>query len=305
VIRQLSLPGQIVVYVVPTKENHAKPAWREMTGYLSRFDNIRMVGGNRLSVYNDELRSEMHFISAERATAVRGSAANLLIFDEAAFIDEIVYNTATPLVRTTNGMVYCISTVNPDTPKNRFYYRLVDAEISTHSPDSNMWAKRINLFQNPFISESDKQDIIKQESHLSSFDAEWMANFAESNSFNLKNFWIIDGSPEEIRVLSRYPTFWRAEAFEAEMDYYERYVISYDGAKRKDKPGMTVVGINKRAITLDEHKSQRSKVFADVICSAYIEAADYFEHVDYVVDIWKLLQRQKKPVEIVIDYGGA
>ena len=151
-----------------------------------------MVGGNRMSVYNDELRSEMHFISAERATAVRGSAANLLIFDEAAFIDEQVYNTATPLVRTTNGMVYCISTVNPETPKNRFYYNLVEAEISMNSPDTNMYGKRVNLFENPFISEADKKDIVAKESHKASFDSEWMANFADSGSFNLKNFWIID-----------------------------------------------------------------------------------------------------------------
>lgn len=42
-IRQMSLPGQIVIYIVPTKENHAKPAWRDMELYFKRFENIRMV----------------------------------------------------------------------------------------------------------------------------------------------------------------------------------------------------------------------------------------------------------------------
>jgi hypothetical protein len=53
-----------------------------------------------------------------------------LIFDEASFIDEEVYETAVPLVRTTRGMVYGISTVNPKTPKNWFYYKLIDAEVN-------------------------------------------------------------------------------------------------------------------------------------------------------------------------------
>ena len=145
-----------------------------------------------MSVYNDDMKSELHFISAERASAVRGNAANLLIFDEAAFIDERVYATSTPLVRTTKGMVYCISTVNPDTPKNYFYYNLVSAEISMHKEDSNMYGRRVDLFQNPFISDEDKKDIVEKESHLPSFDAERMANFAESSTFNMKNFWVFD-----------------------------------------------------------------------------------------------------------------
>lgn len=304
-IRQMSIPGQIVIYIVPTKENHAKPAWRDMELYFKRFENIRMVGGNRLSVYNDDMKSELHFISAEKANAVRGNAANLLIFDEAAFISERVYDTATPLIRTTKGMVYCISTVNPDTPKNYFYYNLVEAEVDMHQPDSQLYAKRVDLLQNPFISETDKKDIVARESHKPTFDAEWMANFADVNEFNMKNFWVVDWAPKEVKILSKYPTYWRDEVFDAESNYYERYIISYDWAKRKDKPGISVIGVARKPITKEELKAQKSIAFADIVCSAYIEAGDYFEHVDYCYDIHKMLKLQGKPIDIIIDYGGA
>lgn len=46
-------------------------------------------------------------------------------------------------------------------------------------------------------------------------------------------------------------------------------------------------------------------VQADIICAEYIEAGDYFDHVDYIVDLWKLLKKQGKEVDILLDYGGA
>lgn len=199
-------------------------------------------------------------------------------------------------------MVYCISTVNPDTPKNWFYYQLVDSEIMMSDPNSNQYARRVPLSENPFISDEDKADIIRKESHLPSFDAEWMANFADSGSFNLKNFWVIDGSPKEIRILGMYPTYWREEAFDASMNYYDRYVISYDGAKRKDRPGLTVHGVCSRLITKKEQIEQKSVVYSDIIMATYIDAPDYFDHVDYVIDIRKMLKKQGKEVDVVIDY---
>lgn len=213
--RQLMLPGQSVIYVVPTLKNHAKPAWEDMKKYFEKFEDIKMREAD-LYIVNEETKSTLRFVTAERATAVRGAAANLLIFDEASFMDEEIYITATPLVRTTGGMVYCISTVNPDTPKNWFYYNLVDAEIMMNDPESNLYARRVPLTENPFISDADKADIIARESarNPERFEAEWMANFADSGSFNLKNFWIIDGSPKQVKVMSRYGIDFREETFD-------------------------------------------------------------------------------------------
>ncbi len=121
----------------------------------------------------------------------------------------------------------------------------------------------------------------------------------------MKNFWIIDWNPKEVKVSWRYPTFWRDETFDAEANYYERYIISYDWAKRKDKPGIVVIGIAKKPVTKDDVKNLKAIASADVLMSAYIEAWDYFEHVDYCYDIHKLLTKQGKKVDIVIDYGWA
>lgn len=151
------------------------------------------------SIINTATKSEMYFITAERGDSVRGNAANLLIVDEAAFIDEDIYTTAEALVRTTRGMVYGISTVNPETPKNWFYYNLIDAEIEGYDPNSNKYARRITLQQNPFIPDDEKESIMKDGMrNPSKFNCEYMVSFADKDSFDLSKFWIIDEDPAEL-----------------------------------------------------------------------------------------------------------
>jgi len=155
------LPLQVVIYIVPTLKNHAKPAWRAMSHYFAGFPDFKM-NKNDMSILNTVTKSELYFITAERNDSVRGAAANLLIIDEAAFVDEEIYDTASPLIRTTNGMLYCISTVNPETPKNWFYYNLLDAEIDGYKNDSPKYARRVPLPENPFIPDKEKAIIIKE-----------------------------------------------------------------------------------------------------------------------------------------------
>lgn len=71
-----------------------------MKRYFEKFEDIHMRDAD-LYIYNTETKSTLRFVTAERSSAIRGAAANLLIFDEASFIDERVYTTATPLIRTT------------------------------------------------------------------------------------------------------------------------------------------------------------------------------------------------------------
>lgn len=132
---------------------------------------------------------------------MRGNAANLLIIDEAAFVDENIYDTAEALIRTTKGMVYCISTVNPETPKNWFYYKLVDAEIRQLDPASDRFARRVLLTENPFIPDDEKADIIRDgKRNPDKFNAEYMASFMDKDSFNVSNFWNIDEMPVQMMI---------------------------------------------------------------------------------------------------------
>jgi hypothetical protein len=73
-----------------------------------------------------------------------------------------MYETAVPLVRTTKGIVYVISTVNPDTPKNWFYYKLIEAEVQMYDADAHQMARRVTLPDNPFIDEKEKENIIRE-----------------------------------------------------------------------------------------------------------------------------------------------
>ena len=91
--------------------------------------------------------------------------------------------------------------------------------------------------------------------------------------------------------------------FDKDLSYYDRFVISYDGAKRYDKPGLIILGVSTKIITKKEEKEQVGKAFADIVSSMYIEAGDYYDQVYYVLEIAKMLKKETfKPVEVIIDY---
>lgn len=288
--RQIMLPDQNVIYVVPTLKNHAAPAWKDLEVYFRDFSEIKMDKNNYV-VTNTRTNSTIRFVTAERKDAVRWAAANLLICDEMAFVNEQVFESASALVATTNGMVYGISTVNPDVPKNHFYYSLLQAEIEMMSEDSEYYGRRVTLDQNPFIPEKEKERIRSKAKNIDFFNAEWMCVFMDKDSFNLQNFWIMDEKPVELLIDGRWKTYWRADALERTMkSYYTKYIISHDGAKRKDKPGITVYGIRNGEM--------------QTVMAAYAEGFEYYDQVDLICDIAKMLWWIDK-VDIVIDYGGA
>ena len=194
------LPMQTVIYIVPTLKNHARPARRALKHYFGDCKEFQFNKSD-FSIINTVTKSEMYFITAERGDSVRGNAANLLIVDEAAFIDEQIYYTAEALIRTTRGMVYVISTVHPDTPKNRFYYGLIDAEIEGMDPESKKFARRIDLDHNPFIPDDEKADIREAgKRNPDLFNAEYMVSFMDKDSFDLSKFRVIDESPSDMMI---------------------------------------------------------------------------------------------------------
>ena len=74
---------------------------------------------------------------------------------------------------------------------------------------------RVTLHNNPFIPELEKQAIIddgKQNMHM--FNCEWMAEFLESDDFELSKFWIIDNAPLKYMINGVWEVLVRAEALE-------------------------------------------------------------------------------------------
>ena len=288
--RQIQIPNQIIIVVVPILKVQARVLWRYVTAMLRRDTNISC---NRWDwvIVNKRNGSEIQFLSGERDLSVRAPSANLLLFDEAAFLSETIYETSSPLVRTTNGIVMCITTVNLDVPKNRFYYKLVDAEISRYDEWSEKYWLRATLMENPFIPEKDKLNIIEEwKMNMHIFNCEWMCEFADQDAFDLKRFWIIDNSPLKYLIDWKVEFKFRFEALDKESSYYERFVIWYDSAKLSDQVGISVLWL-------------KADWWADVVASAYVSSYDYMDQVAICVAIRELLWVNK--TAIVIEYNNA
>lgn len=68
------------------------------------------------------------FLSAEGKIKGRGTYADMIILDEAAYLDYKIFKTNLPIVTHQWAIMVCISTIDPETKKNWFYNKLVAAE---------------------------------------------------------------------------------------------------------------------------------------------------------------------------------
>jgi hypothetical protein len=121
-IRQLFLPSQDIVYVVPDFTMSDQVYF-----YLERF--IRDTGDQALrfdkarrQVSYITTRSNIIFVSGESKYVGRSRKADLLIYDEASFLADIVQKTLRPLIANTNGYQVSVSTPSPTSPINWFYF---------------------------------------------------------------------------------------------------------------------------------------------------------------------------------------
>jgi len=295
--RQFYIPNQVIIYVVPTLRWHAKVPWRYLFAMLKNDPNVSF---NRAdwTITNRKNGSEIIFFSGERENSIRWQAANLLIFDEAAFLSEELYVTAEPLIRTTNGIVYCISTVNPQTPKNWFYYKLVEAEITKYDLNTNKYWKRITLRENPFIPEAEKHSIAEDGKHnIKLFQAEWMAEFQDGDSFDFSKFRIIDYQPVEVMVWGIRKFFLKDEALDKVMNTYQHFIICHDSAKLKDKPWVGVIWVKFK----QNAKWERVQQWCDIVGSWYMSWFEYMDQVKLIVKLKEILGKDK--VSTVIEYN--
>ena len=293
--RQLLLPMQNIVIIVPTLKNHAKPIWRYLKWFFKQWGWTGWFKFDKANytITNEATQSECSFYTAERDDSVRGNAANLLIIDEAAFVNESLYNTARPLISTTKWMTYIISTIDPKTPINRFYYEIIDSELDMYDPKWVKRCKRIDLDSNPFIDD-DEKNLIRKDSHknVASYNAERMCLFQNNEMFNLSKFWKIILDTLEIEI-------WGIKlVLPNDFKEYDEYVIWYDWWQNMDKSWLVVIWI----------KDNKWKV----ICSTYLSWMKYNEQIEVVSRVYKLFSTwtwttgtlgRLKQVELVIDYS--
>lgn len=283
IIRQIVLPKQEVVVVVPTLKNHSMPMMKAIKEFLSKYiGKTFKVNDSQHTITNTENGSTVKFYTGEKNDAIRGAAANLLICDEAAFLNWELYETASALLRTTGGVSYVISTVNPDSPKNWFYYNLISAEIDALDPNSNKMWMRVTLDDNPFIPEEDKEDIKKDaNNNYKLFLAERYCTFIDSEDFNLKDFWKVDNDPVEVYIGNMWKVNMHWKVFQ---EWYKRYLICYDCAQNQDRAAVTVWWIREQ--------------WADIVMAEYMDWFWYWDQVELLKD----LKNQLHKSDIVIDY---
>lgn len=297
--RQFYIPNQVIVYIVPTLRTHGKVPRRYLFMMLKGDPNISFNRADR-TITNRKNWSEIIFFSGEREDSVRWAAANLLIFDEAAFLSEELYTTAEPLIRTTNGIVYCISTVNTKTPKNWFYYKLVEAEITKYDMNTNKYWLRVSLRENPFIPDAEKQSIAEDgKQNIKLFQAEWMAEFQDGDSFDFSKFWIIDYNPVEIMIWWVFRFFIKDEAIDKTANFYDHFIICHDSAKLKDRPWLAVIGVKFKKNATGELVQQ----WCEIVGSWYMSGFEYMDQVDLIMKLKDILWKDKTTIVIEYNHG--
>jgi hypothetical protein len=297
--RQFYIPNQVIIYIVPTLRWHAKVPRRYLFAMLKNDPNVSFNRADR-TITNRKNGSEIVFFSGEREDSVRWQAANLLIFDEAAFLSEELYATAEPLIRTTNGIVYCISTVNPKTPKNWFYYKLVEAEIQKYDINTNKFWLRVTLRENPFIPQAEKESIAEDgKQNIKMFQAEWMAEFQDWDSFNFSKFWIIDYTPVEIMIWGVFRFYMKDEALDKTYNFYDHFIICHDSAKLKDRPWLAVIGVKFKTNAEWELIQQ----WCEIVGSWYMTWFEYMDQVDLIIKRKEILWKDKTIIVIEYNHG--
>lgn len=187
-LRQIMWHHQDVIYVVPDLNVAEQPFSymerfaRDIWDVWFKFDRARKI------VSYARTHSFIYFVSANSKMLWRGRKANLLIFDEASFIDDVVYKTILPIIATTNGTVVALSTPSPITPINWFYFNFKKADSNA----DEMFSLRIDVDLNPFWSQEMKTKM-KEE-----YEKDWVLSMTELYAMfpnvmyipNINNFFI-------------------------------------------------------------------------------------------------------------------
>lgn len=211
------------------------------------------------------------FVSAKWFEPARGNGSDEIVIDEAGFVSEDVYLNIIPIIENEKSTLFCISTIDWETPKQWFYEGLVDAEEWT-DPDAFAMRVTIDDIDNNIISEDSKERIKdKLSKNMQRYYAELYATFPSINSvFSTTNFYTIEKVTQS----------------------FQEVIIWYDPAKRSDYAGIVVAGIYKapdwvmKCTLLEEFQIQW----------------DYSTHQkDFLLNLRRRYATQAKRVQMIMD----
>ena len=304
-IRQLFLHNQDIVYVVPDFTMADQVYF-----YIERFirdtwDSALRFDKARRQVSYTTTRSNIVFVSWESKYVGRSRKADLLLYDEASFLQDITMKTLRPLIANTEWYQISVSTPSPISPINWFYFWFKKWELWTMK--ETFLSIRRDIYHNKWISETERNDLIdtyKNDPIMS--QSELLAMFPiGAGAFNLVDFFIhhtdfkknvINGIPIKIKAA--------AEILKRE---YHTFVIGYDPAMLKDKWWFCLFGV--KWVIESETRGDKTVHFTknmfEIICSAYINVLDYAHQIDFILTMQDVLCDAKHPMYIWMDYTGS
>lgn len=296
-IRQLFLPKQDIVYIVPTIEQADQPF-----EYIERF--IRDIGDpalrfdkSRKIVSYETTRSHIKFVSAESRLSWRSKRADLLIYDEASFIDDDVQATNRPLISNTWWYQIAVSTVSPKTPINWFYFGFKSWEMGIRPDHLSI---RRNLYQNRFIPEYEKKNLIDEyKNNPLMMQTELLALFPSVSWFNISlaikhfaNYITINVQWVKIKVKTGLKDL---------INEYKGFIMWYDPALRRDKWGLVLMWYYIEEEVVDGRLVEQYRF--DTISACYINITDYQSQI-WVIKYFQDALSQK-PFTVAMDYTWA
>lgn len=288
-IRQIFLPGQMCLYILPSKEDYSEQPFFYIEQML---ENVKKRGvelpwfqfnAKQFRVVNKLFKSKIIFLSAQGSSKGKSFSANLVTLDEAWYIDDgNLYEQASNSTSDTKGRMWAVSTINVDTPINWFFYKKVTLD---GMEDARVIS--VDIYNNPFMKDDEKKrkEMQYKDKNKNVWLADWMAIFVGwSDGFDISTFFQIDFVYDVV-------TFkWVKFNMVREMEKYEKFMLFYDPAKNKDKAGLAMVG----------KKWNR----CDVVMTWYIDIKNYFLQWEVIVDILEYTNKIKN-CEFGIDLGKA
>lgn len=288
-IRQIFLPWQMCLYILPIKEDYSeqpffyieqmleniKKKWAELTGFQFNAKQFRVV--------NKNMKSKIIFLSAQWSSKGKSFSANLVSEDEAWYIDDgNVYEQAYNSTADTKGRMRSASTINVKTPTNWFFYKKVSLD---GMEDARVMS--VDIYNNPFIPEEEKKrkEMQYKDKQQDVWLADWMAIFVWWQEwFDISNFFQIDFVYDVV-------TFkWEKFNMARNLEKYERLLLFYDPAKNKDKAGLSLIWkIGKNC---------------HVLMTGYINIKNYYLQWEVILDMLAYLNKIKQ-CEFGIDLGKA
>lgn len=172
----LSHPNQTSVLISPT----FKQARKILKSIVRKFRRTPLYEASNSSDLEFTFinGSTIVFLSAEQGDNIRGQTVSqygVLVFDEAAYISDQVFYTATPFVNANHAPIVAVSTPRF---KQGFFYEFFNDGLNGRN---NVYAYDFTDYDNPFLT-AEKLELFRSKMPVNLFRADYLGQWMETTS---------------------------------------------------------------------------------------------------------------------------